>query len=249
MERQLYLLCDTAVAEFQRVFAEVVFRRHGKSGWNSAPPDNKGLFRIAEAERFTIVEWHDALLYRGGMVMDEVSRVLGGRPMLHLRTWASYWYYHFQVGSVAIDQFNTDPPDVNERYQSLVRAGFAGRPEIIARAFHVDLDDIRPYFRQWPKEQDDDGLWRFCISGYARPGDDAEFGDPDQVFDFLRALGGPRRSEIEWRPAWVTEPEREENKPLPPRKRTLRERIASKLPFRRRGGFKVWSAARGWREI
>ena len=136
---------------------------------------DKALLRIGFSEKaFTLY-----LPYLSGIDF-RISKAIGielGCPWFEIRIQeGNHWDYSFYKGVEHIDQFSADP-----RYFGGSRWKARGNPRLIEREWGIDHDSISRYVKHW----------HWFRRGKAYPDDKASYGDYEQFFDFLRAIGAP----------------------------------------------------------
>ena len=68
---------------------------------------------------------------------------------------------------------------------------YKGKPEVLAQAWGLPLEQIRNYMVNWGYRSDPAKMvFHFERSGKAYPTDRHGYGEHEQFFDMLRALGG-----------------------------------------------------------
>ncbi|HEX3654802.1 MAG TPA: hypothetical protein VHV55_03300 [Pirellulales bacterium] len=109
-------------------------------------------------------------------------------PWFELRIQNSaLWDYSFYHGDENLDNFSTLPEYWDDDPQGF--AEWRGRPNIVANAWGIPVERIAKYLAPWGKVQHDDETYDTCRRGKAYPDDACEYGDYNQMFDFLKALG------------------------------------------------------------
>lgn len=74
-------------------------------------------------------------------------------------------------------------------------AQWKGNSELFAKVWDVPVERIRHYLVNWGYRNLDDGQFTFCLKGKAYSTDQFEYGNHEQFFDFLEAIGGVEPSE------------------------------------------------------
>lgn len=125
---------------------------------------------------------------------QQISTALNA-PLMELRIQeGSLWDYALQLGDKGIDNFSTlpqyweGPEDTDE--EELQR--WAGKPKVLADLWQVPLESIDRYLVNWGMQSDpnDSGIYHTLMNGKAYPSDQHPYGECQQMFDFLKALGG-----------------------------------------------------------
>lgn len=121
-----------------------------------------------------------------GIFFRELALGLGGVWIEARIQEGSHWDYTLSYGLRTLDQFSTLP----EYWESdpLVHLALAGRPQLLARAWDIPVGDIDQYHRQWGMRVLDDDSYETTLKGKAYPTDRFDYGQYDQIFDFLEKL-------------------------------------------------------------
>lgn len=125
----------------------------------------------------------------------ELGRILAV-PWIEVRIQdGDLWDYTLFQGSEMADNFGPWPEyweDPEEPLFAQWKARLVGHPEVLARQWDIPIEEIERYVRQWNPIDDpeDEYSFRFELEGKAYPTDQYEYGDCDQFYDFIRALGG-----------------------------------------------------------
>jgi hypothetical protein len=125
----------------------------------------------------------------------EVGRLLR-LPWLELRIEeGSLWDYSLYLGDESLDNFSVcpqywdggDPETIRER---------KGKPDILASTWGLPVGRIERYLVNWGYQVDEKrGTFSFERKGKAYPTDAYPYGNYEQYFDVLRALGGQEPTE------------------------------------------------------
>lgn len=98
----------------------------------------------------------------------------------------SHWDYTLYYPGRPLDEFSTLPQYWDD--DELLALSKQGRPELLAKAWNVPRDTIDRYIRQWGMRQIDEDTYETILKGKAYPTDRFEYGQYDQLFDFLEKL-------------------------------------------------------------
>jgi hypothetical protein len=123
---------------------------------------------------------------------EEVGRRLGV-PWIELRIQeGSLWDYAVYRGAECLDTFSVCPQywDGGEADAETLEQ-WRGKPEILAAAWGLPVERIRNYLVNWGYRADKvEGIFEHQLRGKAYASDEYEYGDYEQFFDVLKALGG-----------------------------------------------------------
>lgn len=113
---------------------------------------------------------------------------LGRLPWIEVRIQeGSHWDYALFSGPDLVDQFSVDPDYFCEKGD---QAHLAGDATKLAEHWGLPVAQISRYLRPWGRREIDEDVFNYVLSGKAYPEDRAPYGDYEQFFDFVRALGG-----------------------------------------------------------
>ena len=117
-------------------------------------------------------------------------------PWMELRIQeGSLWDYSLCDGGIGVDNFSTlpqywleDPENPDPEYMNQ----WKGDALVLARLWNLPVNRIDKYLVNWGYRIDpsDPDIFHCDLTGKAYPTDRAPYGDYEQFFDFLRALGG-----------------------------------------------------------
>jgi hypothetical protein len=187
LSMRVYQAADAAT--FRSLLEQAATRMGGQILWRDSTSSEQDLrYHLGQQVHTLTVPYHPRI--------EEFSEHLGDltqKPWLRLRLQeGSLWDYELVEGDVSLDLFSTLPeywdyPDVNPA----TIAEWQGKPEVLARAFHLPVEAIDRYLLHWGYQEvsEEDG-YTHVRQGKAYPEDEAEYGDCYQIFDFLRRLGG-----------------------------------------------------------
>lgn len=116
-------------------------------------------------------------------------------PRLELRIQeGTLWDYVLYVDTRCVDTFSTLPEywEFPEELSDEKRLDWAGQPPVLARIWQLPVATIEPYLVHWGicVDPNDSGSFHTRREGKARDADTYGYGQYDQMFDFLAALGG-----------------------------------------------------------
>jgi hypothetical protein len=86
----------------------------------------------------------------------------------------------------AAPEYWKEPDDITEEYLRRWR----GDPQKLAALWRLPLDRIERYIIQWGLHAVDEDTFDYRLKGKAYPAYRHEYGNPDQMYDCLKALGG-----------------------------------------------------------
>lgn len=122
----------------------------------------------------------------------EIGRILDC-PWIEIRIQeGSLWDYALYQGTECIDTFSVapeyweEPGDITE--DDLRR--WRGDPQKLAISWQLPVASVERYIVSWGFHIVDDDTCAFRLKGKAYPNDKYEYGDPDQMYDLLKKLGG-----------------------------------------------------------
>ena len=134
--------------------------------------------------------------YRSG-ADDRFCEALGKHlalPWMELRIQdGALWDYALCDGVRGVDNFSTLPQywDDIENPDPDVLKGWKGNPQLLASLWVLPVRRIERYLVNWGCQRDPSRPrgYRHVLTGKAYPSDRAPYGDYEQFFDFLHALG------------------------------------------------------------
>lgn len=133
------------------------------------------------------MEHQDGDLY----FFEALAMELGG-PWIEARIQeGSHWDYSLRYGSLHLDNFSTLPEYWDD--DPLLILAAKGRPELLAEAWQIPIEAINKYLVHWGMEENEENeTYDTKLTGKAYADDKAEYGDYEQMFDFLKKLEFPR---------------------------------------------------------
>lgn len=185
---QLRVYRGPTEAEFRRLAAEAARQHRGVITWDS-PGDGDHDLRTAHRNRI-----HTVYLPSQGGVESAFCETIGELadcPWIELRIQeGTLWDYVLLKGLQLIDQFSVCPQywDGGAIFDESLRT-WQGNPETLSQLWEIPVGAVSRYLVNWGYNHDEDSDM-FGLNGRAYPSDEFEYGDYQQMWDFLRVLGG-----------------------------------------------------------
>jgi hypothetical protein len=98
------------------------------------------------------------------------------------------WEYALYRGDRCLDRFIVAPEYWDDSARFIAQRG--GNPGVLSEAWGVPIERLQRYLVNWQMRDIDDDTFEFGLTGKAYPEDRFDYGNFNQVFDFLRVLGG-----------------------------------------------------------
>jgi hypothetical protein len=156
--------------------------------WDRPGAGRQGM-RVASSDDVHSLHLED---HRAGDFCEEIGARLGV-PWIELRIQeGSLWDYCLYRDGLTLDTFSVCPQywDGDATADAELKQ-WQGRPDVLAREWGLPVERIRNYLLNWGyRENPDSGTIEFERDGKAYPTDEHPYGDYEQFFDVLRALGG-----------------------------------------------------------
>jgi hypothetical protein len=197
---RIYKGCDQTAF---RALAEDAVRAEGGKGivWGRVAATEDEDLRVAHSG-----DVHSVYLpYQGtDYAFSKKLGELGRLPWIEVSIQeGSHWDYALHLGTEVVDQFSTDPDYFHEKND---QAHLKGNPARLAALWRLPVEKIDRYIRPWGRRDETDETYHYVLSGKAYPEDRASYGDYDQFFDFVRALGGSYPEDEETHTIYLPEP-------------------------------------------
>lgn len=194
--------------QLEAAIRDRVVEMRGRVFWDSESADGVQLAVKSVGDVHTV-----ELAYCGGVY--GFFKPIGSRlqcPWMEVRVQdGSHWDCSLMLGDEDLDHFSTYPQYYHEEEDQEQMAVFQGKPDVLSEVWGVPLEHIDRYMVNWgtgdtwledgvTADWDPDtrdvvifpGIWvrDRKLKGKAYDGDEFDYGDPKQLFDFIRALGG-----------------------------------------------------------
>ncbi len=131
------------------------------------------------------------LPYLGGFeheLLTSVGRELDVSWIVLFAQEGSIWEYALYRGDRCVNRFSVAPEYWDDSTEFVDQR--RGDPRLLAETWGVPIESLRRYLVNWQIADADNDTFEFGLTGKAYPEDRFAYGDFNQVFDFLRALGG-----------------------------------------------------------
>ncbi|MCE9611872.1 MAG: hypothetical protein K8R23_16870 [Chthoniobacter sp.] len=107
--------------------------------------------------------------------------------MLYLQE-GSIWEYRLYRADRCLDNFSVAPQYWTDSKEFTAQR--RGNPRLLSETWGTPVEELQRYIADWQMRDIDDDTFEFALKGKAYPHDRSDYGAPNQVFDFLQALGG-----------------------------------------------------------
>ncbi len=174
-------------AAFRDKFEKILVERGGRIFWNEQSRGSAVDCRTAGNGGIQTLY----VPYLGGVeheLLTSLGRELGGPWIALFVREGSLWEYQLYQRDECIDTFSV-APEYWDDTPSFVTM-HSGNARLLAEVWGVPYERIHRYIVNWKLVEIDDDTSEFRLRGKAYPEDQFKYGDFNQVFDFLRALGG-----------------------------------------------------------
>lgn len=185
---RLYKGCDKSA--FEMSIETVVTSLGGIAQWYRAD-GNSSEFRTGSSEsvQSLYVADHPNIVAIGSRIGAALKV-----PWIELRIQeGAIWDYSLYRGVDLLDEFSVCPqfwegPDIEQA--TLQR--FMGNSHLLASVWQIPVKQIDQYIVNWgfSYDVDDVGVFHYERSGLAYPDDKHRYGNYEQIFDFVKKLGG-----------------------------------------------------------
>jgi len=186
---ELRLFRESDPAAFLAALERAALEQGGKITWNTA---GKGKEDLRVSSRGSVHSLYVPYQDRAYQFCLEAGRCLNC-PWIEIRIQeGSLWDYALYRGAELADKFSVapeyweDPDDVTDDYLHAWR----GKPEVLSKLWGLPLSAVDRYLVSWGFHLVDEDTSEFRLKGKAYPEDKYEYGNPDQMYDVLRVLGG-----------------------------------------------------------
>lgn len=173
--------------QFLQTLEDVVDQYGGKVFWNKTDPSLGKDLRTAHRNNVhsAYIDYNSSVDYLIPLAMSRVLKC----PWFSLRIQeGSHWEYSFFDADKHLDSFSTLPQYWDGDKQRIAKR--KGNPELISRAWNVPIDRIQNYLVNWGMVTLDDGSYTTILKDKAYDADQFDYGDCNQMEDFLNAIGG-----------------------------------------------------------
>lgn len=173
---------------FRKCLETAAKQLRGRITWGT-PGDGKEDFRLVsqgETHTFYLPNQKNHHAY-----CLEVAK-LCGLPWMELRIQeSSIWDYSLFHGTNSVDDFSVCPQyweggELDEKEMSTHK----GKPDVLAKLWNIPVERIERYLVNWGYKDDESDSTCFERHGKAYLSDKFDYGNYEQFFDFLAALGG-----------------------------------------------------------
>lgn len=177
----------TDIEQFESALNEVAAKHQGKFTPKPIPdaPENELLVGVGP-KAITLVCRRAIHTFA-----RDVTSALGGVPCMVARIQdGSHWDYSIFRGFEHLDQFSTFPQYWENEEDPVTILAKRGNPELVSLIFDTPIARFEPYLKHWrsgwnPETQSH----KHKLQGKAFPDDRCEYGNYEQLWDFLDSIG------------------------------------------------------------
>lgn len=177
----------TDIERFKTALEQTADKHHGKfiPKQSSENPENELLVGLGPKAI--------TLFYRRAIFpfMRDVTCALGGVPCMEARIQdGSHWDYSIFRGFEDLDQFSTFPQYWENEEDPITLLANRGNPEMVSLLFDTPVARFEPYLKHWRSGWDSETQsHKHKLKGKAFPSDRCEYGNCEQLWDFLDSIG------------------------------------------------------------
>lgn len=177
----------TDLEAFKLALQETAIKHKGKFSTERTSDDLRTQIRVALGPK-AIAVVHPRPI---SSFFRDVSCSLGGVPYMEARIQeGSHWDYSLHRGFELLDSFSTYPQYFRGADDPITLLARRGNPEMLSLIFDVPIPAFERYLKywysDWNKESEE---YRLKLQGKAYPGDRCEYGNYEQLWDFLKSIG------------------------------------------------------------
>lgn len=191
LRHTLRIFKESDSARFREFVEHAAREFNGQLTWDQPSTNSRDEFRLGSTATTQTI-YLDTAGYGFCHKIGELS----GLPWMELRIQeGSLWDYSLMLGAEDVDRFSTwpeyweDPDEFTDEAWQAEMDKRRGNPAQLAELFELPQASIENYLRPWLEPHartEKNPVWR---RGKAYPHDEFKYGNYDQCFDFLRALG------------------------------------------------------------
>ena len=194
---QLRAYNATSIDTFKDALVAAVKETGGRIEWNTHPSGLAVDCRTAHQNHI-----HTLFIPYLGGIEHQIATALGvklAEPWIELFIQeGTIWEYMLYEADTCIDIFSV-APEYWSNDDNVIRLR-RGDSRLLSETWAVPIDKLRRYLVNWQMREIDEDTFEFRLTGKAYSDDYFEYGTFNQVFDFLRVLGGSGPYElVGWR--------------------------------------------------
>jgi hypothetical protein len=186
---QLRVYRSDSTEAFREAVVQAAATLHGSLTWAQSGRGPADLRLSSKGCTHTLYIPYQALSFP---FCQEIGCILDA-PWIEIRIQeGSLWDYTLYRGAECVDRFSVapeywlEPKAITEDYLREQR----GNPQKLSTLWDIPVERIERYLVSWGFYVVDEDTFAFRLKGKAYETDRFEYGNPDQMDDFLKALGG-----------------------------------------------------------
>ena len=184
---QLNVFRERDQDRFRQAIESVLGEKGSWISWDEAPNRPAADCRTAHAAEVQSIYVADLGGFEHELLLG-LGRELGGVWITLLVQEGAIWEYMLYHRDQCIDRFSVAPAYWDDSAEFAAKR--RGNSTLLSEMWGVSLDLIPRCLVDWQMGETGEGVLEYGRRGKAYPGDRFGYRDFNQVFDFLRALGG-----------------------------------------------------------